>query len=162
MGLVPTRIGLEAGPLSQWLYARMRDAGLLSSFWRRRTFARFQDHAGKDGPEGSMEAQETRPMLTARKLVQRRFMSLLGVLRGFGLKIGKAKATINRFVAQTNHDPKPFTWTVDPDKIIAAVRRGHQVLDSIHWIGRPILCKPHHVSAHRADPGQKQDPGEKM
>ena len=38
----------------------------------------------------------------------------------------------NRFVAQTNHDPKPFTWTADPDKIIAAVRRGHQVLDSIH------------------------------
>jgi hypothetical protein len=26
----------------------------------------------------------------------------------------------------------PFTWTADPDKIIAAVRRGHQVLDSIH------------------------------
>jgi hypothetical protein len=25
-----------------------------------------------------------------------------------------------------------FTWTADPDKIIAAVRRGHQVLDSIH------------------------------
>jgi hypothetical protein len=28
--------------------------------------------------------------------------------------------------------PKPFTWTADPDKIIAAVKRGHQVLDSIH------------------------------
>ena len=27
---------------------------------------------------------------------------------------------------------KPFTWTAHPDKIIAAVRRGHQVLDSIH------------------------------
>ena len=38
----------------------------------------------------------------------------------------------HRFVAETNHDPKPFTWTADPDKIIAAVRRGHQVLDSIH------------------------------
>jgi hypothetical protein len=24
------------------------------------------------------------------------------------------------------------TWAADPDKIIAAVRRGHQVLDSIH------------------------------
>ena len=24
--------------------------------------------------------------------------------------------------------PKPFTWTADPDKIIAAVRRGHQAL----------------------------------
>ena len=42
------------------------------------------------------------------------------------------QATINCFVAETNHDPKPFTWTADPDKIIAAVRRGHQVLDSIH------------------------------
>ena len=42
------------------------------------------------------------------------------------------QATINRFVAETNHDPKPFTWTADPDKIIATVRRGHQVLDSIN------------------------------
>ena len=25
-----------------------------------------------------------------------------------------------------------FTWTADPDKIIAAIRRGHQALDSIH------------------------------
>ena len=39
---------------------------------------------------------------------------------------------INRFVAETNHDPKPFVRTADPDRIIAAVRRGHQVLDSIH------------------------------
>jgi transposase len=28
LGLTMTRIGLEAGPLSQWLYADMRDAGL--------------------------------------------------------------------------------------------------------------------------------------
>ena len=28
VGLELTRIGLEAGPLSQWLYAAMRDAGL--------------------------------------------------------------------------------------------------------------------------------------
>ena len=27
---------------------------------------------------------------------------------------------------------KPFTWTADPDKIIAAVRRGHRALNSIH------------------------------
>ena len=39
---------------------------------------------------------------------------------------------INRFVADTNNMPKPFTWTADPDKIIAAVRRGHQTLDSLH------------------------------
>jgi len=26
----------------------------------------------------------------------------------------------------------PFQWVANPDEIIAAVRRGHQVLDSIH------------------------------
>jgi hypothetical protein len=30
------------------------------------------------------------------------------------------------------NEPKPFTWTADPDKIIAAVKRGHQVVDSLH------------------------------
>jgi len=42
------------------------------------------------------------------------------------------QAAINRFVAKNNRDPKPFTWTADPDKTIAAVRRGHRVLDTIH------------------------------
>lgn len=30
------------------------------------------------------------------------------------------QAAINRFVAEHNQQPKPFTWTADPDKIIAA------------------------------------------
>ena len=67
--------------------------------------------------------------------------SWLNAVEGFFAKLAKRRlkrgvfrcvvdlqATINRFVAETNHDPKPFTWTADPDKIIAAVRRGHQVL----------------------------------
>ena len=29
-------------------------------------------------------------------------------------------------------EPKPFNMTANPDKIIAAVRRGQQALDSIH------------------------------
>ena len=37
-----------------------------------------------------------------------------------------------RFLDETNDNPKPFIWTADPDQIIAAVKRGHQVLDSIH------------------------------
>ena len=52
--------------------------------------------------------------------------------RGVFRSIVELQAAINRFVAETNGNPKPFTWTADPDKIIAAVRRGHQVLDSIH------------------------------
>ncbi len=42
------------------------------------------------------------------------------------------QAAINRFLEEHNEKPKPFIWKADPDKIIAAVRRGHQMLDSIH------------------------------
>ncbi|MBV9509714.1 MAG: IS630 family transposase, partial [Caulobacteraceae bacterium] len=42
------------------------------------------------------------------------------------------QAAINRFVAEHNQQSKPFVWTADPDKIIAAANRGHQTLDSIH------------------------------
>jgi hypothetical protein len=52
--------------------------------------------------------------------------------RGVFTSIVELQAAINRFVAETNQQPKPFTWTADPDKIIAAVRRGHQTLDLIH------------------------------
>ncbi|MCJ7527010.1 MAG: IS630 family transposase, partial [Methyloceanibacter sp.] len=52
--------------------------------------------------------------------------------RGVFRSIFDLQAAINRFLADTNDDPKPFTWTANPDKIIAAVKRGHQVLDSIH------------------------------
>jgi len=36
------------------------------------------------------------------------------------------KDAIHRFLDDTNANPKPFTWTKDPNKIIAAVKRGHQ------------------------------------
>ena len=52
--------------------------------------------------------------------------------RGVFRSIVDLQVAINRFLDETNDNPKPFTWTADPDKIIAAVKRGHQVLDSIH------------------------------
>ena len=52
--------------------------------------------------------------------------------RGVFRSIVDLQAAINRFLAETNHDPKPFSSTADPDEIIAAVRRGHQALDYIH------------------------------
>jgi transposase len=51
-----------------------------------------------------------------------------GVFKG----VVDLQAAINRFVVDHNQQPKPFVWTADPDKIIAAAARGHQVLDSIH------------------------------
>ena len=71
--------------------------------------------------------------------------SWLNAVEGFFAKLSKRRlkrgvfhsivdlqAAINRFVHEHNAEPSPFTWTADPDRIIAAVRRGHQVLDSIH------------------------------
>src|SRR6266446_2883071 len=52
--------------------------------------------------------------------------------RGAFHSIADLQAAINRFLKETNDDPKPFVWTADPDKIIAAVKRGYQTLDLIH------------------------------
>ena len=113
LGVAVTRIGLEAGPLSQWLYAAMRDAGLavelLETRHVRNALKIMPVKTDRKDAQGiaelmrlgwfrpvhckSMEAQETRAMLTARKLVQKMLheaeMSLRGILRGFGLKVGK-------------------------------------------------------------------------
>ena len=43
------------------------------------------------------------------------------------------QAAINRIVTEHNQTPKPFVWTADPDRIIEAVKRGHQTLDSLHF-----------------------------
>lgn len=52
--------------------------------------------------------------------------------RGVFRSVTQLQSAIKRFIEETNQMPTPFVWTADPNKIIAAVRRGHQVLDSIH------------------------------
>jgi transposase len=52
--------------------------------------------------------------------------------RGVFQSIVDLQAAINRFLEDHNSKATPFQWVADPDKIIAAVRRGHQTLDSIH------------------------------
>jgi hypothetical protein len=39
------------------------------------------------------------------------------------------QAAIKRFLVETNQNPKPFTWTADPDAIIEKVRRGKLALN---------------------------------
>jgi transposase len=60
-------------------------------------------------------------ILTKRRLERGVFRSVIDL-----------QAAINRFLEDHNARSKPFEWVADPDKIIAAVRRGHQALDSIH------------------------------
>jgi transposase len=106
------RIGLEAGPLSQWLFAGMADAGLpvelLETRHVRAALKTMTIKTDRKDARGiahlmrmgwfrpvhckSTSAQEVRALLTARKLLQAKRhdveMSLRGVLRGFGLKVG--------------------------------------------------------------------------
>jgi transposase len=60
------------------------------------------------------------------KLTPRRLKR--GVFKG----VVDLQAAINRFVAETNSDPRPFTWTADPDAIIEKVRRARNALASTH------------------------------
>jgi transposase len=113
LGVTLDRIGLEAGPLSQWLYAALRDAGLavelLETRHVRDAFKAMPVKSDRNDARGiaqlmrlgwfrpvhckSIGAQETRAILTTRKLLQSKLHdienSLRGVLRGFGLKVGK-------------------------------------------------------------------------
>ena len=54
------------------------------------------------------------------------------IKRGVFRSLQDLKDAIHRFLDDTNANPKPFSWTKDPSKIIAAVKRGHHTLDSIH------------------------------
>ena len=60
------------------------------------------------------------------KLTRRRLM------RGVFRSVDDLEAAINRFVAQNNADPKPFIWTADPRRVLAAVKRGKQALELVH------------------------------
>ncbi len=105
-------IGLEAGPLSQWLHRGLTEAGLDVVLMETRQvkgalkampiktdrrdaegIARLL-HLGWFRPVHwkSVSAQEVRAVLNARKAVQQGFtgleMSLRGLLRNFGLKVG--------------------------------------------------------------------------
>ena len=117
LGRELARIGLEAGPLSQWLYAQMKNAGLAVELLETRhvsdAFKAMPVKSDRNDARNiaqlmrlgwfkpvhckSLAAQEVRALLTARKLMQAKLhdieMSLRGILRGFGLKVGTTTRT---------------------------------------------------------------------
>jgi hypothetical protein len=84
--------------------------------------ARAPDGAGGNLEEvGGVVAEGFFAKLTRQRLKR-------SVFRG----IVDLQAAINRYLAETNQNPMPFTWTADPDAIIDKVRRGKQALESVH------------------------------
>src|SRR3712207_3947174 len=111
LGLPLTRIGLEAGPLSQWLHAGLSEAGyeavLLETRHVKAALSAMIVKTDRKDARGiaqllrmgwfrpvhckSAPAQEVRALLVARKQLQAKMrdveLSLRGLLRGFGLKV---------------------------------------------------------------------------
>ena len=106
------RVGLEAGPLSQWLHAGLIAAGfesvLLETRHVKAALSAMTVKTDRRDARGiaqllrlgwyravhakSASSQEMRALLTARKLIQGKLLAvesgIRGVLRGFGLKVG--------------------------------------------------------------------------
>ena len=122
LGLPVVRIGLEAGPLSQWLYAGLTHAGLETVLLETRhvkaALSAMVVKTDRKDARGiaqllrmgwfrpvhckSADAQEVRALLVGRKLLQAKLhdveLSIRGILRGFGLKVGKVSK--GQFVAR--------------------------------------------------------------
>lgn len=106
------RIGLEAGPLSQWLYAALIEAGfdavLLETRHVKAALSAMTVKTDRKDARGiaqllrmgwfrpvhckSLGSQEVRALLTARQQLLSKLtdveLSIRGILRGFGLKMG--------------------------------------------------------------------------
>ena len=111
-GLLLTRVGLEAGPLSQWPHAGLTEAGfeavLLETRHVKAALGAMTVKTDRNDARGmaqmlrmgwfrpvhakTIPAQEIRALLVARKQLQARIndleLCLRGILRGFGLKLG--------------------------------------------------------------------------
>jgi transposase len=122
LGLPLTRVGLEAGPLSQWLHAGLTGAGLEAVLLETRqvkaALSAMIVKTDRKDARGiaqllrmgwyrpvhckSPPAQEVRALLVGRKLLQGKLLdvelSIRGILRGFGLKLGQVSK--GRFAAR--------------------------------------------------------------
>ncbi len=113
LGLPVSRIGLEAGPLSQWLHAGLmaagRDAVLLETRHVKAALSAMTVKTDRKDARGiaqllrmgwyrpvhakSAPCKDTRALLAGRKLLQGKLLdvelSIRGILRGYGLKVGE-------------------------------------------------------------------------
>ena len=111
------RIGLEAGPLSQWLYSALAEAGLavicVETRHMRAVLKAQINKTDRNDARGmaqmmrvglyrpvhvkTLRSQKLRMLLTHRKLLQSKAIAiendLRGTLRNFGLKVGMVGTT---------------------------------------------------------------------
>ncbi len=152
-------VGLEAGPLSQWLYRHLTDAGFAAVLMETRlvkgALKAMPIKTDRRDAEGiawllqmgwyrpvhckSMSAQEMRALLSARKAVQQAAInleqSIRGVLRNFGLKMGRvAKGRFEARVQELTEGNPMLEAAANP--ILASRRMLRQELASLEKVLR--------------------------
>ena len=159
LGVVVTRIGLEAGPLSQWLHAGLTKAGfetvLLETRQVKAALSAMVVKTDRKDARGIAQllrmgwfrpvhckappAQEIRALLVGRKLLQAKLLdvelSIRGILRGFGLKVGVVSK--GRFAARIR---ELVTGQAMLERVIEPMLRAREALRAeYHALHRAVL-----------------------
>ncbi len=160
LGLPLTRIGLEAGPLSQWLCAGLTKAGfevvLLETRQVKAALSAMVVKTDRKDARGiaqllrmgwfrpvhckSPPAQEIRALLVGRKLLQSKLrdveLSIRGILRGFGLKVGEVSK--GRFAARIR---ELIAGQAMLERVIEPMLRAREALQTeFHVLHRAMLA----------------------
>lgn len=149
------RVGLEAGPLSQWLYGELVEFGYpmicVDTRHMRAALAAQVNKSDRNDARGiaqmmrvglyrpvhvkTLSSQKRRMLLTSRQLLQAKARDiendLRGTLRNFGLKVGKVSA--GQFAARIRE-------LVDGDADLAAIV---EPLLAVHVVLREQIAKLH-------------------
>jgi transposase len=159
LGLPLTRIGLEAGPLSQWLHAGLTEAGfevvLLETRHVKAALSAMIVKTDRKDARGiaqllrmgwfrpvhrkSPPAQEVRALLVGRKLLQGKLgdveLGIRGLLRGFVLKLGEVSK--GRFAARVR---ELVTGQAMLERVVEPMLRAREALRvEFHVLHRAML-----------------------
>jgi len=169
LGVPVNRIGLEAGPLSQWLHAGLTQAGfqtvLLETRHVKAALSAMTVKTDRKDACGlaqllrmgwfrqvhakSIGSQEIRALLVARKQLLGRLLdvelSIRGILRGFGLKVGQV--TRKTFEARIR---ELVTGQATLERIAEAMLSARATLQA-QYEKLPRLCSRLFVKTRSAD-----------
>jgi transposase len=156
-----TRVGLEAGPLSQWLHAGLLQAGfevvLLETRHVKAALSAMMVKTDRRDARGiaqllrmgwyrpvhgkSPAAQEIRALLGGRKMLLGKLLdlelSIRGILRGFGLKLGET--TKSRFAGRVRELAAGQAML---EAVVEPMLRAREVL---RMEAAALLTSPHRV-----------------
>jgi transposase len=169
LGVAVTRIGLEAGPLSQWLHAGLTKAGLAVALRETRqvkaALSAMTVRTDRKDARGiaqllrtgwfrpvhcqSPPAQEVRALLVGRKLLQGKLLDIelgiRGILRGFGLKVGPVSK--GRFAARIR---ELVGGQAMLERVIEPMLRAREALRTeFHALHRAMLAVVRHDGVRR-------------